>query len=214
MKSLKLTQDFYLNDDVVSLAKTLIGHQINTNINGILTKALITETEAYAGISDKASHAYGGRRTKRTEVMYRTGGTVYVYLCYGMHYMFNIVTNKKDIPDAILIRAIYPLQGMDVMLKRVQKNKWLPNTGIGPGKVSKLLGINKEYDGISLRSNAVWLSSKEIELDKKDIKSSTRIGIAYAQEDALLPWRFYIEYQTIRRYINDISPLLKTSAFP
>ena len=103
---MKIPLSFYQSDDVVFLARSLLGKSLLTFLDGKLTGGIITETEAYAGINDKASHAYGGRKTKRTEVMYREGGVCYVYLCYGIHYLFNVVTGKKDVPHAVLIRGI------------------------------------------------------------------------------------------------------------
>ena len=119
---MKLAQSFYLRNDVVGIARELLGKVVCTQINGTLTTALVTETEAYAGVADRASHAYGDRRTKRTEPMYSAGGIAYVYLCYGIHHLFNIVTNKKDIPHAILIRSGKPLSGTSVMLERRRKS--------------------------------------------------------------------------------------------
>src|SRR5688572_7863163 len=103
---MKLKRDFYTREDVVLVAKELLGKVLCTKWNGKTTSGIITETEAYEGITDRASHAYRGRRTERTEIMYSEGGTAYVYLCYGMHHLFNVVTNKKDIPHAVLIRAV------------------------------------------------------------------------------------------------------------
>lgn len=199
-----LNKEYYLSEDVVKLARDLIGKVIHTNIDGIITSAIITETEAYAGITDKASHAYGGRRTQRTEVMYFEGGTAYVYLCYGMHYLFNIVTNKKEIPHAILIRGIYPLIGIETMLQRANKNKLLKDIGKGPGKVTKLLGISKKNDGISLLDNIIWVTNDGIKFSKSSIVVSKRIGIDYAGEDALLPYRFYVEDEDVIKWIKKI----------
>ena len=198
----RLDKNYYFEKDVVKLAKNLIGKVIHTNIEGIISSAIITETEAYAGVTDMASHAYGGRRTQRTEIMYKEGGTAYVYLCYGMHYLFNIVTNEQDTPHAVLIRGIYPLSGADGMLKRVNKNKITNNLGNGPGKVSKLLGINKNHNGISLLGDIVWLTNNEIKIDDSLIIVDKRIGIDYAGEDAMLPYRFYLNYSDVLKIIN------------
>ena len=144
-----LKASYYLNDDVVFLAKDLIGKTLCTNINNKLTCGIITETEAYAGVTDKASHAYGNRRTNRTETMYSKGGVSYVYLCYGIHRLFNIVTNKKDAPHAILIRAIYPIRGIEEIVKR-RGIKFTNNLCVGPGKVSQALGIDLLHNNLSL----------------------------------------------------------------
>ncbi len=188
----KLNKKFFLRQDVVRVAKDLIGKSIHTQIDNLHTSALITETEAYAGVTDKASHAYGGRRTQRTETMYREGAIAYVYFCYGMHYLFNIVTNIKNIPHAVLIRGIYPLEGIDIMLKRVQKSHFTMQMGSGPGKVTKLLGINKSHDATSVLGKTIWLSKEHDCIDDSFIMTSKRIGIDYAGEDVLLPYRFYI----------------------
>ena len=118
-----LTESFYAREDVVKIARELLGKVLVTNFNGILTSGMIVETEAYAGTTDKASHAYGGRRSARTEIMYMPGGTAYVYLCYGIHHLFNVVTNAINIPHAILIRGIEPIDGIETMLARRGKDK-------------------------------------------------------------------------------------------
>lgn len=185
-----LIADYYLNDDVVFLAKDLIGKTLCTRINNKLTCGVITETEAYAGVTDKASHAYGDRRTNRTEIMYSKGGVSYVYLCYGIHRLFNIVTNQKDVPHAILIRAIYPTKGIDEILKR-RGAKLSNNLCIGPGKVSQALGINLLHNNLSLTGREIWLQDDKIKINKKDINVGPRIGVDYAGEDARLPYRFW-----------------------
>jgi len=203
MIDIKLTREYYLESDVVKVAKDLIGKIIHSNIEGEITSALITETEAYAGVTDRASHAYNGRRTQRTEIMYKEGGTAYVYFCYGIHYLFNIVTNVKDIPYAVLIRGIYPLNGVDLMLRRVNKLKFDKNSGNGPGKVTKLLGIDKNHNGISLMDDTIWLSSGNITFNDSLIIADKRVGIDYAGDDALLPYRFYVKYNDVLRKIYE-----------
>lgn len=192
-----LKASYYLNPDVVFLAKDLIGKTICTRINNTLTSGIITETEAYAGIGDKASHAYRDRRTKRTEPMYGEGGVSYVYLCYGIHRLFNIVTNAGDIPHAILIRAIYPTKGIREMLKRrgVNAGKYRIDTlCIGPGKVSQALGIELIHNNLSLNGEEIWLQNDNIQIPEADIQTGPRIGVAYAGEDAELPYRFWITH--------------------
>jgi DNA-3-methyladenine glycosylase len=185
----KIPLSFYQREDVVIIARELLGKVLITNINGERTEGIITETEAYAGITDRASHAYGDRRTQRTEVMYAAGGVAYVYLCYGMHALFNIVTYKKEVPHAILIRAIEPLKGIDIMLQRSGKEKADKNFCIGPGKVTKALGIHCKHTGISLTGKDIWLEERGITVKK--IQAGPRIGVDYAKEDALLPYRFW-----------------------
>ncbi len=188
-----LPASYYHHSNVVELAKDLIGKTLCTKINNKLTCGIITETEAYAGIIDKAAHSYGGRRTKRTETMFKHGGVSYVYLCYGIHHLFNIVTNKKDVPEAILIRAIVPIKGIDVILKRRGAFALTKKLCVGPGKVSSALGINILHNNISLTEKIIWLQDDKIMFDKNKIKSGPRIGVDYAGEDAKLPYRFWIE---------------------
>lgn len=187
----KLPLSFYQREDVVSIARELLGKIIVTKFDGITTTGRITETEAYNGIGDKASHAYAGRRTARTEIMYKHGGTAYVYLCYGIHHLFNVVTNAADVPHAVLIRGIKPLTGIDAMMQRANKTKLDKNSGKGPGNVSKLLGISTGHTGHSLMSKDLFIADDGYVVDPSKIVTTARIGVEYALEDALLPYRFY-----------------------
>ena len=193
MNTNKLPLSFYDRDDVVLIARKLLGKIIVTNFENQNTSAKIVETEAYIGFTDKASHSYGHRRTARNEHMYSPPGTAYVYICYGMHQMFNIVTNKKEIPDAVLIRAVEPVKGVDIMAKRAGKNITDKTLTRGPGNVGKALGIHKQHSGLFLLDNAIYLldDGKTIADDKIGI--SKRIGVEGAGADALLPFRFYIK---------------------
>lgn len=190
---MKLKKAYYLEPNVVKLAKNLLGKVLVTREGKTITSGIITETEAYNGTVDKASHSYGGRRTQRTEIMYAEGGTSYVYLCYGIHYLFNIVTNVKDTPHAILIRAIQPLQGKDLILKRRGVAKVDKKLCVGPGKVSQALGITKKHNGLDLTGDKIWIEDIDIKIKPKDILVGPRIGVDYAEEDADLPYRFWIE---------------------
>ncbi|MGB2087184.1 MAG: DNA-3-methyladenine glycosylase [Psychroflexus salarius] len=181
-----------MNSDVVSLAKQLLGCYIHTEINGNYCSGIITETEAYAGKNDKACHAHLGRFTERTKVMYENGGIAYVYLCYGIHHLFNIVTNTARNADAILIRAAEPTEGVEHMLERRNKPKLTPQLTAGPGNFSKAFGITKQHNGLTVTEHQIWLS-QGTSITEKDIVKTTRIGIDYAEEDALLHWRFYIK---------------------
>jgi len=185
----KLPTAYFLHNNVVALAKDLLGKIIVTNIDAQLTAARIVETEAYQGITDKACHAYGNRRTARTEIMYAAGGVTYVYLCYGMHYLCNVVTNTINQPEAVLIRAAEPIIGESIMQARCQ-HKGLPTQG--PGKLSKALGITKALNGYSLQSDTICIVSDGYTYPADSIKSSPRIGVAYAGADALLPYRFFV----------------------
>ncbi|MBI9037289.1 MAG: DNA-3-methyladenine glycosylase [Bacteroidales bacterium] len=198
-----IEKEFYLSEDVVEIARNLIGKHLFTKINGEISGGIITETEAYEGVTDKASHAYSGRKTKRTEIMFREGGIAYIYLCYGIHSLFNIVTNKANIPHAILIRGIYPTHGLDLILNRMNKKSLSKNMINGPGKVSKALNINYSLSGIDLKKNndknqpSIWLENN-MNIPASEISVSKRIGIDYAEEDALLPYRFFIEEKLIK----------------
>ena len=189
----KLSLSFYQRKDVVAIAKDLIGNIVVTNIDGKITSGRIVETEAYVAHVDKASHAYKGKRTLRNEAMYAAAGTVYVYICYGMHDMLNIVTNDINVPDAILIRALEPIDGIDTMLERTNK-KILDNTLTkGPGNVAKAMGIFKNISGLLLGKEQINILKNKLTIPEKEIGTSKRIGIDNAGEDALLPYRFYLK---------------------
>lgn len=190
MSSKKLEPSFFQSSDVVKLARTLVGFRISTFIDHTLTSGIITETEAYAGSGDKACHAHLGRFTKRTAVMYQPGGVAYIYLCYGIHHLFNIVTNTKGNADAILIRAFAPDKGLETMMSRRKKSKLDKTLTSGPGNVSQALGLNKSHNQTSVCSDQIWF--EKTEKSSIEIIKTTRIGIDYAEEDALLPWRFYM----------------------
>lgn len=190
---MKLKKSYYLEPNVVKLAKDLLGKVLVTKNGNTITSGIITETEAYNGVIDRASHAYGDRRTDRTEIMYKEGGMSYVYLCYGIHYLFNVVTNVRNTPHAVLIRAIQPLQGKDMILRRRGVAKADKKLCIGPGKVTQALGIDKKYNGLDLTGNKIWIEDQGIKINKKDILVGPRIGVDYAGEDAKLPYRFWIE---------------------
>jgi DNA-3-methyladenine glycosylase len=189
---MKIPKEFYLRNDVVKISRELLGKVLCTDIDGKYTSGIITETEAYNGIIDKASHAYNNRRTNRTEVMFGEGGVAYVYLCYGIHYLFNIVANKKDTPHAILVRAIKPLEGIETIMERRKAKKLTDKTTIGPGTISQALGITTKHTGIDLTGDTIWLEDRGIKVKPKDIVIGPRVGIDYAQEDKDLPYRFRI----------------------
>ena len=189
----KLPVDFYQRDDVLLISRELLGKVLCTNFHGKLTSGIIVETEAYAGVTDKASHAYGGRKTKRTETMYAKGGSAYIYLCYGIHHLFNIVTNKENIPHAILIRAIEPQDGFKVMLERRNKKEMNHTLTAGPGSLTQALGITIKDSGTFLMDNLIWLEDQNINYTNQDILATPRVGVQYAGKDAQNPWRFQVE---------------------
>ena len=189
----KLDKTYYSNQDVLALAKDLLGKVLVTRINGAVTSGIITETEAYAGVTDKASHAYGNRRTGRTEVMYQQGGISYVYLCYGIHYLFNVVTSVKDEPHAILVRAVEPLIGRDIIEKRRNRSIDKASVSSGPGSVSKALGIDLGLNSKDLTGDEIWIEDHGLRYNDNEIAATPRVGVDYAGEDALLPWRFFVK---------------------
>jgi DNA-3-methyladenine glycosylase len=190
---MKVPLEFYVRDDVVLISRELLGKVLCTKINGQIAKAIITETEAYAGIGDKASHAYGGRRTRRTEPMYGRGGTAYIYLCYGIHHLFNVVTNIAGTPHAVLIRAGKPLEGSDVMQKRRKKERIDKTLLAGPGSFAQALGITTNLTGTSLLGNRIWIEDQRIPLDAEAVIAGPRIGVNYAAEDAERAYRFSVD---------------------
>ncbi len=189
---MKLPLSFYMRENVIEIAKDLIGKTLFTRIGGHLSGGIITETEAYAGIHDKASHAYNGRRTSRTRIMYMRGGTAYVYLCYGMHDLFNVVTGMPEVPDAVLIRGIKVVHGIDIIQQRLRKKIFADNSINGPGRITKALGIKVVFSGIDLMGDLIWLEDNQFTVDRNALKVTARIGVGYAGEDALLPYRFLL----------------------
>src|SRR5687768_5694284 len=189
---MKLADSFYQRTNVVKIARELLGKVLFTNINGIVTGGIIVETEAYSW-KEKGCHAYGAKKTNRNAVMFENGGYTYVYLCYGMHHLFNIVTNGRDVPEAVLIRAIEPVHGVDEMFLRrgMLKNNY--HLTSGPGKLTKALGIDRKLNGKFLLDDEVWVEDVGTKISNQKILATPRIGIDYAGEDALLPWRFIVK---------------------
>ena len=189
----KLGAEFYQGKDVVKIAKELLGKVLVTNWKGVTTSGRIVECEAYAGVIDKASHAWSGRRTGRNEIMFGEAGYAYVYLCYGIHHLFNVVTNSPGIPHAILVRALDPIEGVEKMLQRTNKKKLDHTLTRGSGNVSKSLGIQTKHSGLSLLGDRIFITDDGGKYTKMEIGSSARIGVDYAGDDALLPYRFYVK---------------------
>lgn len=189
----KLPLSFYRQKNVCTVAKALLGKVLVTAIDGKITAGRIVETEAYNGIVDKASHAWNGRRTDRTEIMYASGGVSYVYLCYGIHHLFNVVTNEADIPHAVLIRALEPLTGVEYMLERTRKIKLDVSLTRGPGNLTKAMGIQTRHSGISLQKEELFIAADAFTLKPSQVLATPRIGVDYAGEDAALPYRFIVK---------------------
>lgn len=192
-QNIRLHEEFYLSEDVVGLSQQFLGKVLVCKTGGQIRAGRIVEVEAYKGPEDKASHAYGHRKSQRTQTMYLPGGVAYVYLCYGIHHLFNIVTAPEGIPHAVLVRALEPLDGVESMLKRRKLLKLQPNISSGPGKLTQAMGIDRTFDAVSLNSQKIWLEDRNMNPTQHQIVSRTRIGIDYAQEHKDLPWRFYIK---------------------
>jgi DNA-3-methyladenine glycosylase len=190
---MKLPQEFYERNDVVTISRELLGKYLFTDIDGAVTGGYIVETEAYNGIIDRASHSFGNRLTPRTKTMYMQGGIAYVYLCYGIHEMFNVVTSVEGQPHAILIRAIQPTDGVDIMQFRRKMKEVKPTITMGPGSVAQALGISRKINAISLQSDTLWIEDRGMVIPPENIAAVPRVGVAYAKEDALLPYRFYVK---------------------
>jgi len=191
-----LPPDFYLTDDVVAAARLLLGKTlVATDPDGRLTAGRIVETEAYAGVTDRACHAFGNRRTPRTETMYRPGGVAYVYLCYGIHRLLNVVVSAEGNPQAVLIRALEPLAGVDLMLRRRAMPRLHPRITAGPGALTQALGVGLHHNGLSLLGPDLWIADNpdHTTVQPAQIVASPRVGVAYAGPDALLPYRFRIK---------------------
>ena len=201
MQTSIIPKEFYLNQDVCHLAKSLLGKILVSSINHQISSGIIVETEAYRGPDDRASHSYNNRRTPRNESMYLEGGHSYVYICYGVHHLFNIVTAPRDVAHAVLIRAIEPIQGVDLMLKRRQLKSLQNNITKGPGALSVALGIDKSHDALPLYNPdskiQIWNSS--IQYTDNDLAKSTRIGVEPAGEAAFNAWRFFVKNS---RYVS------------
>lgn len=190
-----MNKDFFLQQDVVQIAEDLLGKFLVSKVDGILTSGIIVETEAYKAPEDKASHAFGNKFTKRTKTLFENGGIAYIYLVYGFHHLFNIVTAKKGIAHAVLIRALEPIDNIDVMMKRRNKNKLDENLSNGPGKLTQALGITIGLNGIDLCEDNSLINIEDIKINYKpeNIISSPRVGIDYAEEYIDKPWRFRVK---------------------
>ena len=188
---MKLPREFYTRADTLQIAQDLLGKiLVVPTENGKRVAAIIVETEAYLGAIDKAAHSYGNRRTKRTETMFAVGGTVYIFFVYGMYFQFNVVAGRKDIPHAILIRAVEPIENIEVMRER---RGAMPDKNLtsGPGKLCIALGIDKTFNNENLLGNRVWLEEGKT-FSAAEIQSGKRVGIDYAEEFVEKPWRFWV----------------------
>lgn len=204
MRARTLDRGFFERDDVTRVARELIGKFLVSESEDTRCVGMITETEAYAGRTDRACHAYGGRRTERTEVMYGRGGTAYVYLCYGIHHLLNVISAPEGTPDAVLIRAIEATDGVDQMLERRGMEKPSRNWLGGPGKLTQGLAVRtKEHNRSDLTGKGpVRIEDRGVRIPPETIREGERIGIDYAGPDAKLPYRFYITEKEGKRILE------------
>lgn len=187
----KLPRDFYTRSNVLEVARDLLGKKLVVpGKNGSRVAGIIVETEAYRGPEDRASHAYNGRRTKRTETMYGIGGTAYVYFVYGMYNQFNVVTGVEDVPHAILVRAVEPSEGLDIMRRRRTGRSEYDLTS-GPGRLCLALGIDRKLDKADLLGERVWIEAG-VSISPRQIARGPRVGIDYAEGWIKKPWRFWV----------------------
>lgn len=186
----RLSEAFYRNPDVLEVARQLLGKCLFARINGELTGGIIVETEAYRGPDDRGSHAWNDRRTPRNEMMYAAGGLVYMYICYGIHDMLNIVTGAEGSSHAVLIRALEPTQGIDVMTRRRMTGD-VNRLCKGPGALGRALGLTRADNGVSLQGDRIWIEDAP-ELPESQIRTSPRIGMNFEGPYKTIPWRFSI----------------------
>ena len=199
MSGEKLPPSFYLRDDVVLISRELLGKYIFTNIDGKISGGMIVETEAYRGPEDRGSHAYNGRRTARNEIMYSEGGVVYMYICYGIHDMLNIVTGGAGTSHAVLIRALEPVEGLNLMRERRGVFDNDVRLCKGPGVLAKALGLTKIHNGLSLQGDYIWIEERGLEIGEEQVVSCPRIGLNIEGPYKDIPWRFYLRGN---RYIS------------
>lgn len=193
MSATALPRSFYRREEVVTIARELLGKVLCTRINGVYASGRIVETEAYNGRNDNACHSHIHGRTKRTEIMFGDAGYAYIYLCYGIHHLFNVVTNAEGYADAVLIRAIEPIEGIETILSRRNRNRADRAAGGGPGILSQALGITTEHYGTDLTGDLIWIEDRGFYISDDEIVASPRVGVDYAGADAQLPWRFRIK---------------------
>src|SRR5437660_5487527 len=189
---MKLPREFYTRSDVLEVARDRLGRKLVVpNKSGKRVAGIIVETEAYRGPEDRASHAYGGRRTNRSETMYAIGGTAYVSFVYGMYNQFNVVTSVEGIPHAVLVRALEPVESLDVIRRRRLGRSEYELTS-GPGRLCLALGIDRRLDKADLLGRRVWIE-EGVSVSPRQIARGPRIGIDYAEQWVAKPWRFWIK---------------------
>lgn len=189
---MRLTESFYKRTDVVRIARDLLGKSLFTRIDGVVAGGVIVETEAYSW-RERGCHAFGKRQTGRNAIMFEEGGFAYVYLCYGIHHLFNVVTNVSGVPEAVLVRALEPTHGQEEM--RIRRGDSIPDLQLtsGPGKLTRALGIDRKFNGKFLSGDEIWIENLNGRVSGQQIGSGPRVGIDYAGDDAALPWRFWLK---------------------
>ena len=190
---MKLALSFYQRNDAVLTARELLRKYVSSNINGRLTGGMIVETEAYQGPEDRGSHSYNHRRTARTEIMFSPGGITYMYICYGIHDMLNVVTGEEGVPHAVLIRAVEPHTGIDIMQERRQLFDSDSRLCRGPGALSKALMLKKIHNGVSLSGDLIWIEDRGTNISDTEVVRSARIGMNFEGFYKTIPWRFYVK---------------------
>jgi DNA-3-methyladenine glycosylase len=188
----RLPRSYFLNEDVVGLARDLLGKSLFVNTEDMLTGGIIVETEAYRGPEDVGAHSYNHRRTARNEIMYTDGGVVYMYICYGIHDMLNIVTGPEGTAHAILIRAIEPAVGLEIMRERRKVRNEDSRLCRGPGALAKALALKKVHNGSSLEGNEIWIEDHGLVFGDSEVVAGPRIGLNIAEPYKSIPWRFYV----------------------
>jgi DNA-3-methyladenine glycosylase len=189
---MKLPREFYTRRDVLEVARDLLGKKLVVPTrNGRRVAGIIVETEAYRGPEDRASHAWNGRRTNRTETMFGIGGTAYVYFVYGMYNQFNVVTNVENVPHAVLVRALEPIEGLDIMRRR-RKGRSEYELTSGPGRLCIAMGIDRGLDKADLLGDRVWIEAGA-SVSPRQIARGPRVGIDYAEKWVTKPWRFWVK---------------------
>lgn len=191
--STKLPLSFYQRNNVVLVARELLGKYVYANISGQLCGGIIIETEAYRGSEDRGSHAYNNRRTPRNEIMFGAGGVIYMYICYGIHDMLNIVSGTEGMSHAILIRAIEPLTGINIMRERRNLYDQDKRLCQGPGSLSKALGLNKLHNGTDLQKDEIWIEDKGLSYLDEEVVATARVGMNFEGPYKQIPWRFYVK---------------------
>ncbi len=195
VKSKKLPLSFY-SQETTKVACGLLGKRLVRILKKQRLSGLIYEVEAYLGVRDPSCHTYKNKKSLRNQVMYEKGGTCYVYFTYGMHYCFNVVTSRKSVPEAVLIRSVFPFEGVQNMFfhrKHLKRKKDIAN---GPAKLCQALQIDRKFNGVSLDSDLLF-----IEKDFKKtgaVLSSERVGLNPSYDSCFWPLRFYLkEYESL-----------------